>query len=242
MFEHMFMPLSRHADDGLGAVGCVFYRAADYLRKMKCDGGAAWTHGHLPINFLYRHSIELFLKSMIVVIHRRLRLSSENGEYDPTPKIGVGGSWKPIYCVHSTRALFDAMRNMVTSHREPLSKIAKTNWADIPHELEDWIDTIDKVDHTSTVFRYPSTRTPEIDTQKSSFKPMDPLELSGRMRMDGPGQFALVMVDQDANVLESFVLDDKPLPEFRDALERASETLLGAQLGIMAELGQGVVG
>jgi hypothetical protein len=71
---------------------------------------------------------------------------------------------------------------------------------------------------------------------------MNPVELSGRMRMDGPGQFALVMVDQDASVIESFVLDDKPLPELRDALERASESLLGAHLGIMAELGEGVVG
>ncbi len=238
MFEHMFMPLSRHADDGLGAVGRAFHEAAVSLRKMKCEGGAGWTHGHLPINFLYRHSIELFLKSMIVVIHRRLRLPSESNEYDPIPKISVGDSWKSIYCVHSTRALFDTMKNMVTSQKESLSKIARTDWADIPHKLEDWIDTIDKVDPISTVFRYPSTRAPEIDAQKSSFKPMDPVELSRRMRMDGPGQFALVMVDQDANVIESFVLDDQPLPELRDALEKASETLLGAQLGVMAELGQ----
>lgn len=240
MFKHILMPLSNHVDDGFGAVGLAFREAANYLGEMKCEGGAAWIHGHLPINFLYRHSVELFLKSMIVVIHRRLRLPAGNGEYEPIPKIRVGDSWRSIYSVHGIRVLFDAMKNMVTSQKDALSEIAKTDWSDIPHDLETWIHTIDGVDPGSTFFRYPATCTPEIDAQKSSFKPIDSVELSNRMRMDGPGQFAFLMVDQDDVVIESFVLDDKPLPELRNALKEASETLLGAQLGVMAELGEAI--
>ena len=242
MFRHIFMPLNEHADDGLGAVGRAFHQAAKYLRNMKCEGGAGWTHGHLPIDFLYRHSIELFLKSMIVVIHRRLHLPTDEKDYEPIPRIEVGDSRKSIYSVHGVRLLFNAMKDMVTSHRKTLSEIAKTDWSDIPQELEIWILVIDSIDPRSTFFRYPSTRTPEVDRQKSSFKSIDPTELSERMQTDRRGQFAFLMLDQDDAVIESFVLDDKPLPELRNALEKASETLVGAQLGVMIELGQAISG
>ena len=238
MIEHMFMPLSKHADEGFGAVGRSFQEAADYLRQNNCEAGARWMNGHLPVNYLYRHAIELYLKLMIIIAHRRLRLLSENGTHEPIPRVKVGNSSKLIYNVHEIRPLFDEMKRIFVSHRDAIAKIAKTNWSNIPKELDAWIATIDKIDPRSTVFRYPSSQSPEVDAQKSSFKKVDTGDLLARMNSDGPKQFAMVVVDQNDEVVESFALDDKPMPELREALVHTAETLSGAQLGILMELGK----
>lgn len=234
MIEHMFMPLSRHADDGFRAVGQAFQQAGDHLRG---EGGAGKSHGHLPINYLYRHAIELYLKSIIMTAHRRLRLPSANGNYDPIPQIPAGNSSKPIYNVHGLRMLFDEMRRIFVSHQNTIASFAKTNWSQIPQELDGWIATIDDADPASTVFRYPFSRSPDIDEKKASFKSVDVAELTARMNAEGRKPFAMLMVDQDNNVVESFALDDNPIPELRDALLKAVEMLSGAAFGVIMELG-----
>jgi len=194
-------------------------------------------HGHLPTNFLYRHAIELYLKSMIVTAHRRLQLTSGNRNYDPIPQIPVGQNLKPIYNVHRLRMLLDEMQRIFISHRDTIGTFAKTDWSKIPDELSGWILTIDDADPASTVFRYPVSRSPAMDEQKSSFKSVDVAELTSRMNATGPKQFALLMMDRDDNVVESFALDDNPIPELRDALVNAVEMLSGAAFGVLMELG-----
>jgi hypothetical protein len=149
----MFMPLSRQADDGFGAIGRSFQDAADHLRQTNSEVSARWMHGHLPINYLYRHAIELYLKSMITIAHRRLRLLSDSSAYDPVPRIKVGEKLKPIYNVHGIETLFNEMKRIFVSHRDAIAKIAKTNWSNIPKELDAWIAIVDKIDPASTVFR-----------------------------------------------------------------------------------------
>jgi hypothetical protein len=242
MIEHMFMPLGRHADDGFRAVGQAFQDAADHLRTERGEGGASKMYGHLPTNYLYRHSIELYLKSMIVTAHRRLRLTSANGNYEPIPHIPIGQTLKPIYNVHGLRALFDEMKRIFISHRDVIGSFAKTDWSKIPDELGGWIETIDDADPTSTVFRYPVSKSPEIDEKKSSFKSVDVADLTSGMNADGPTQFALIMIDQNDNVVESFALDENPIPELRDALLKAVEMLSGAAFGVIMELGSPAAG
>jgi hypothetical protein len=237
MIEHMFMPLSKQPDDGFGVVGQAFQDAADHLRTGGAESGARRMHGHLPVNYLYRHAIELYLKSIIVTAHRRLRLQSGEGRYDPIPQIPDGKTSRPIYSVHGLRLLFNEMKRIFTSHRDAIGRIARTDWSKIPDELSGWIEAIDDADPASTAFRYPVSRSPEMDAKKSSFKAVDVSESSSRMHADGPKQFALLMVDGNDNVVESFALDNNPLPELRDALLKAVEMLSGAQFGVIMELG-----
>jgi hypothetical protein len=235
MFEHMFMPLSKHPDEGFGAVGRSFKEAADQLREHCCEGGAQWMNGHLPINYLYRHAIELQLKSAIIIAHRKLRLVDNTGAYDPIPKLIVGKTVKQLYNVHGIQALFSEMMRIFVTHRDLIAKFSKTEWWNIPKELEDWVAIIEKADPGSTVFRYPISNTSAVDIQKSSFKKAETTELLAKMNSDGPKQFAFMVVNDNNEIVESFALDDKPLPELREALLKAVDFLHGVQLGVLVE-------
>lgn len=57
MFEYLLMPLDTHFDYGFGMRAEAYKDAADKLAE-ECLG----MHSHLPIRFLLRHAIELYLK------------------------------------------------------------------------------------------------------------------------------------------------------------------------------------
>lgn len=70
---YMLAPLSEHYDDGFGAVGDAFSNAAKALNKRNAGDGST-SLDDLPEIYLLRHAVELFLKSGIIIMHRRLRL------------------------------------------------------------------------------------------------------------------------------------------------------------------------
>lgn len=76
--QYLMAPLEEHYDDGFGAVGDAFYRAAKALEKENKGLRFAWNH--LPQIALYRHAVELFLKSGIIIIHRKLKMPYGRGE------------------------------------------------------------------------------------------------------------------------------------------------------------------
>src|SRR6516225_6219038 len=105
---YMFLPLNKHCDDGLGATGEAFEEAAKLIAEhSKAIKG---NHLHLPINFLYRHAIELFLKSMITVLHRSLRVPYGDKPYDGPAFVHANGNWKRLDRVHSVSALWAYFR------------------------------------------------------------------------------------------------------------------------------------
>lgn len=65
-------PLDNQFDDGFGLIADSFQEAAEHLEKV--ENKESSLHSLLPICFLYRHAIELYLKSLIVIIHRRLKI------------------------------------------------------------------------------------------------------------------------------------------------------------------------
>jgi hypothetical protein len=80
--NYVLMPLDAHYDSGFGAVAESFREAATTLRKAVPDPAF---FGHLPQSFLFRHSVELFLKSEIIILHRKLRLPYGTHPHDGPP-------------------------------------------------------------------------------------------------------------------------------------------------------------
>ena len=62
------LPPERHFDGGLGATAGEFKRSAEELKVTK---GTALAH--LPVCYLQRHSIELYLKSLIVILYKSIK-------------------------------------------------------------------------------------------------------------------------------------------------------------------------
>jgi hypothetical protein len=241
MLEHLFMPMDRHLDDGFGAVADAFREVADRLVITKTEDTMPFGNGHLPINFLYRHAIELYLKSMIMVVHRRLKLPTGEGPHQPNPKVQVGRQWKEIYQVHGILDLFRFFKSLVQGQSTNLRAIAKNDWSDVPAELESWIETIDKADSGSTFFRYPMTKDSEGDAEKSSYKEVSREDVSARLQTGGmPGKVYLLVKDDDENIVASYGLDHDPLPEVRDALTKSAELLNAMQCGMYVEVARGL--
>jgi hypothetical protein len=64
--KYLFLPLSQHCDDGLGATAEAFEDSA----KLLINNAAEISHCHykIPVCYLYRHAIELYLKSVTVIL------------------------------------------------------------------------------------------------------------------------------------------------------------------------------
>jgi hypothetical protein len=168
---YMLAPLSEHYDDGFGAVGDAFFEAAKTLKKD--NNGSIRSLGDLPEVYLLRHAVELFLKSGIIIIHRKLRLP-----YDSEPHTSAkplmetsSGKWKPLLKTHDIPELYRYWKELIVGNKDKLVKLMKhTADVDVPAELDGWIKTLGAADPDSDYFRYPVSKNSVADKAKSPFK------------------------------------------------------------------------
>ncbi len=240
MLQYTFTPLHRQVDDGFGVVADSFQEAADRLSADYKDGNSAFLNSHLPINFLYRHAIELFLKGMIITLHRKLCLPSGDGQHKPEPLIPVSGKWKTIYQVHGIADLYEFFKSIVTQHATAVQQIANTDWSKIPIELDEWITTINEADDGSTFFRYPITKNQKGDIAKSSIQETTLEETLTSIRNGvKPAKVYVIVDNDDDNIVDMYQMIHEPMSNLGVALKGAVDLLSGAHFGLMAELGYG---
>jgi hypothetical protein len=253
MVNYFFTPLNSHFDAGFGAIGESFKEAADRLRRSLARR-KSWENGHLPVNFLYRHAVELFLKSMISIVHRRLRIPYGKLPYDGVPHVLVAMhpspngkeathaqqvEWRPITRVHQVSFLYEHLKRVVIDHAGQLDKKCRTKWAKFPADLDASIKTIADYDDGSTFSRYPNLKDASQDHAKSSFKKSTLSRLFSKMGPGGPYQRAFIILDENEHVKGVFQGDDRPLAELSMALRKAADTLSGAHFGFRMELAGG---
>jgi len=234
--QYMLIPLNQHFDGGLGATGEAFEEAANLLSNSE---DARANNIHLPINFLYRHAIELYLKSMIVILHRALCIP-----YGGHPHVGSGfvltkGKWKPIHNVHSLATLWAYFLELTHNHKNELEKRCRTDWQEIPDGLDSAINEIEQADASSTLFRYPDERRPDADKAKSSWKPKTPEEMFSHAASGGKPVKAFLVLRSDDSISQSFQYDDAPLAELSKLLAETASILSGAHTGLRVELADG---
>src|SRR4029077_13232699 len=123
--KYLFMPLNQHFDDGFGATGEAFERSAKLLSSTPDD---VTYHYQIPLCFLYRHAIELYLKSAIVVLHRALAIPYDKNPHHGPAFVLVNPKWKPIYQVHSVAELWGHVLELLRSSKSELERRCKTDW------------------------------------------------------------------------------------------------------------------
>lgn len=241
MIEQMLMPLDRHYDDGLAAVGDAFKEAANKLIEAH-ESRLGYLNWHLPINYLLRHAIELYLKSSILTVHRFFGLPTGEGPHHRDPLIKVENKWKPLHRTHSLKTLLEELQRLVTDKKDQFKAHTPSSW-DVPPELIAWIDTIEAADGGSTYFRYPRSQGPNVDAEKSGCLPVDPerltAEMQERLASGKKGMIVLGMKDDDGNIVQTFATQENPLPELREALISAANSMYGCAVGLHMELVEG---
>lgn len=105
MFHYLLTPLNKHYDYGFGATADSFMDAAKLLANT--TPREQGLNQHLPVRFLYRHATERYLKSGIIIFHRKFKLNFGGLSHDGEPKVRVKNRWKQMYSIHSIGALYE---------------------------------------------------------------------------------------------------------------------------------------
>lgn len=225
----MFLPFDRHLDGGFGTMASSFKESADCL--VKADDRPQ--SSDYVICYMFRHSIELSLKSMILILHRSQNIPFPAQTKRGDPKIHSG---KALYGTHSLVDLYEHFEKTITDNWDAIKQPEWTEWSDIPAVISDGIPRADRLDPGSFGFRYPDTDDPASDPKgPGRLRPFE--QLVSDMRDDSkPAQKTLVMVDDDHNVVESFAIDPVSMADEISFLAHLANDLTAAAFGMHCEM------
>ncbi|GBG15712.1 chromosomal replication initiator protein DnaA [Novimethylophilus kurashikiensis] len=229
----LFTPLDKHLDNGFGAVADSFREAADILRT--AEGGISPFHGHLPISYLYRHAIELYLKASIIIFHRHLRVPYGKNPYHGEPYVLVEGLWKPMYNEHRISPLYNYLKFLLSDNQEYLAENTRTDWS-FPEGFDSLIENVHEIDSSSTYFRYPVTKAGDRDKEKSSAKQTTMEEVIAHAGLKKKPLKTMVVVSALDEVQRVFVHDNESSIELVSRLHEVAETLHGCHTALIGEL------
>jgi hypothetical protein len=239
--SYLLAPLHLHRDLGFGATGNAFKDAADHL-----DGSPDFKRreifgAQLATNYLYRHAVELYLKSAIVIFHRRFQLPFGEFAFDSEPRVRVGDTWIPFRQVHGIDLLWTYVRELFETHRDWLVANTKCAW-DIDADTDAWVQVVHQGDPRSTFFRYPSLDRLESDAVKSPMKEVTEDDFVGMARSSADRDkavFAMLVENQDREFVRAYVHDEDADAAFRAALRSLAEFCYSLHAAMRFELCDG---
>jgi hypothetical protein len=233
MYYHL-TPLHTHIDYGFGATADSFKYAADDLESLLKEKGIVLNE-HLPINYLRRHAVELFLKSTIVIIHRRLSIPYGNVDPNGEPQVLVSGDWTPFNRLHSVKQLWIYVKFLFCEYKNFFDSFERVDWT-FPVEIDDWIETIEKKDPRSTFFRYPNLRDIESDVDKANMTEGTPIEIMERLRCENTKQFILLLENNDGDIAGGYYYGGNTLEEFNMILNKCTNRFHGLHAALRIEV------
>jgi hypothetical protein len=94
---YMLTGIESHSDLGFGITGDAYYKTGEHLRSSPIPNHDVTSQVDMPENFLFRHSIELYIKSLIILFHRELRINYGTMPYNTKdPQILTKAKWKSL--------------------------------------------------------------------------------------------------------------------------------------------------
>jgi hypothetical protein len=72
--KYLLTGIQLHPDKGFGITADSYYKSAEHLMTNHFEFYDSTQQAEMPQNFLFRHSIELYLKSLIIIFHRELKI------------------------------------------------------------------------------------------------------------------------------------------------------------------------
>ena len=217
---YWFRPLHFHFDGGFGAVADAFQEAALCLESVLEEN--QFFNSYLPLAYLYRHAVELYLKSVIIIIHRGLELPFGSQPSSATPMIQPDEEWIPISSVHSLSKLCRYFKTLMDGNRTELLAATSTDWTALPRELANWIALIETFDPRSTFFPCPGIG----DAEKSEFRESSMADILSSAGLSSEPMKVFSGFDENEGVIGIFKRDrsglDKILTVLRDAADQLS--------------------
>lgn len=217
---YLLTSMDKHLDFGFGVTGEAYYACAEILFKSKQDLHPT-PQSEMPMAFLYRHSIELFLKSLIIIFHKKLKLPYDTEHFDSNnPKILINQKWKDIYNCHWIDELYNYWLNeLLLKNATELKKLSDDFKEDI--SISHLFPLIAKYDRNSSFFRYPVTKNANLDSEKSSMQHIDFETLLKQLETQ-KGILSMVVDDAEGEFVDGFIKSENVLEPVIEALKKVS--------------------
>lgn len=243
MVKYYMTEISSHLDEGFGVTADSFYKASEVLNTSVDYESVFNPQKQMPVLYLVRHSCELFSKSLILIIHRKLNMDfGVNKELQPNCKNPLiynkkKNEWVELYKCHNVRVLVDYLIEIVTNNKVLLEEMASEATWSFVHLNYNNLLVLDKYDFDSTFLRYPVTRDRGKDKKKETFKRFSSLKKI--KRKPNQGSFMLIKKDKNGNFVEGFQMIDDQLSELEHSLKELAEFLNGFHIMTRFTLLQG---
>lgn len=234
--NYYFIPLDSHPDYGYGMMGSIYKTTADDITK-SAQYRKDWYTAY-PVNYLRRHSIELFLKSGIILFHKKFNINFGGKSCQSEPQIRISnGKWQLIRNTHNIEALYQRLNELINSHNDYLRRNTKIEWK-FDDNFEKWINIINGYDSASDYFRYPVTSDQQKDKRKNIFQE-NTVEGLQKEIARGKTLMTLLVENSEGEVIHIYNHDSSKMNEIYSALENASDQLGGFHAAVRHELFNG---
>lgn len=222
--KYMMTGIDGQEDKGFGITADAFLKAGDVLFESEIYNKGFNPQKHMPIFYMYRHSIELYFKSMITIFHTELELGGKKSKIEIKT---IDGKSKELGTCHWVDALFWYWSKIINDNKEKLINIAPNgSWETIHPDLEGLIETVSIYDKDSTFFRYPFSKGDRKikDNEKYSMKKIKDIKDLQKSMIAGSG-FTFLLKDQDENITSIYSHDDNLLSDVLIDFKITSEIL-----------------
>lgn len=232
---YLFAPLDKHYDKGFGAVADSFQDAA---RALKEQYTPAMLNGHLPICYLFRHSIELYLKGSIIIVHQGLKIPYGTEPCTTEPKIPVNGKPKSIYAIHDIDLLYKYLSSLLIEKQSELEEVTNTNWV-FENEISAKFERLKEVDPASSYFRYPTEKSATFEKDKSAFKETTVEQVMATAVKNQEPMKSMKVIQLIGREPQIFVHDDSFTQDAMELLYELADKVSTCHFALMNELGGG---
>lgn len=229
--KYLMIGIELHPDKGFGVTADSYYESAEHLMTNHFEDYDITQQAEMPQNFLFRHSIELYLKSLIIIFHRKLRINYGTVPFDSEePEIFSDGQWRKLYNSHFLDKLYNYWLNdLLIPNIDTLKKIAsKGDWQETK-KITALFPIICKYDKDSSYFRYPITKNGLLDNEKYTIQKIKSKSIDGIMEeikdqetAENKETLTVLLLDDDDNVVDSFKYNKYILTDVRDALKEVA--------------------
>ncbi len=165
------LPFGKHSDSGFGLFAKTFMSAARVLEKEK-KTNYAFGYEDFTICYLYRHSIELFLKSVIILLHKYFEVKiSENDSSSKPLYRNTNGKIINLHNEHDLASMFHYLISLCNTYAKQINHITGTyDWPFYNMSYLSDMLLVSEYDKGSDYFRYPSSKNQLHDEEKELVK------------------------------------------------------------------------
>lgn len=229
--NYLITPPSTHYDGGLGITACNFSHAADTLKE---HGGML--DGLLPLYYLQRHSIELFIKSLIFILHKKYQIPFGDDFDLSNPAIFTNGRWVKMASTHN---ISDLYRHFELTYESIKKHLPDTTCWEFPNDINEKINLVSGTDPKSTYFRYPESTNKAQDEKKTQIQKMDLEKTLKNIDSAKKPIKCVLMLDENDNLVQAYDLKVDSLETIKIALDYLCEFFYGVHAAFRAVLTNG---